>query len=77
MNPMNKTLILTMLAFACVATTMIPTASACYSNNPVVQYAYCGSGALHDGEDAAAFAAEEAAEAVAFVQGTEAWGLLP
>ena len=73
---MKTTLILSMLALTCVATAL-PTASACYSTVEVVQYAYCGGGAARDAGAAVAFAAEEAGDAVAFVQGTEAWDLLP
>lgn len=73
---MKQTLVLTMLTVACVAAAM-PTASACYSTIEAVQYAYCGGGAARDAGAAVAFAAEEAGDVVAFVQGTEAWDLLP
>lgn len=73
---MKHTLILTMLAVACVATAL-PTASACYSTIPAVNYAYCGGGAVRDAKATAAFALQEAGDVVAFLQSTEAWDLLP
>ena len=73
---MRKTMILTALAFACVATTLIPSASACYSSTPAVNYAYCSGGAARDAASAVGFVVGEAGDAVAFVQGTELWDLL-
>ena len=77
---MSKMLLMTTIALAALAMTAMPTASACQWIGPgdqYLNYATCNGGAAHDAISAVGFAQQEAGDAIAFVQSTEAYGLLP
>ena len=77
---MSKMLLMTMIALAALATTAMPTASACQWEGTLAKYenyVVCGYGDVHDASAAVAFLTSGSTDVVGFVQSTELYGLLP